>query len=79
MANYWQAHGIPLVINEFMASNNSASGIHDPCGDYDDWIEIYNFGDAPIDLAGMYLSDKPDNPTKWHVPFGLPIADNGAG
>jgi hypothetical protein len=72
LANYWQAHGNLLFINEFMASNNSASGIHDPNGDYDDWIEIYNFSDTPMDLAGMYLSDKPDDPTKWHVPSGYP-------
>ncbi len=31
---------ITLVINEFMASNNSLSGIRDEWGDYDDWIEI---------------------------------------
>jgi hypothetical protein len=70
LANSWLAQGVTLVINEFMASNNSASGYHDPAGDYDDWIEIYNFGDTPIDLAGMYLSDKPDNPTKWQFPSG---------
>ncbi|MGD0078777.1 MAG: FN3 associated domain-containing protein [Sedimentisphaerales bacterium] len=70
LANSWRKQGIPLAINEFVASNNSASGFHDPNGDYDDWIEIYNFGDAPVNLAGMYLSDKPDNPTKWHVPSG---------
>jgi hypothetical protein len=70
LANFWLNQGIPLVINEFVASNNSASGFHDPNGDYDDWIEIYNFGDSPINLAGKYLSDKPDNPLKWHIPSG---------
>ena len=70
LANSWFNRGIALVINEFMASNNSDSNIADPQGDYDDWIEIYNFGDVNIDLAGMYLSDKPYNPTKWHVPSG---------
>jgi hypothetical protein len=55
-----------------MASNNSASGFHDPAGDYDDWIEIYNFSDIPFDLAGMYLSDNPDDPTKWRFPSGYP-------
>ena len=29
-----------IVINEFMASNNSNEP--DPQGEYDDWIEIYN-------------------------------------
>jgi hypothetical protein len=70
LANSWFNRGTALVINEFMASNNHDSGIHDPNGDYDDWIEIYNFGDTPIDLARMYLSDKPDKPTKWPFPSG---------
>ncbi|MDD5326697.1 MAG: FN3 associated domain-containing protein [Phycisphaerae bacterium] len=70
LANSWFDRGIALSINEFMASNNSDSDINDLYGDYDDWIEIYNFGDTPIDLAGMYLSDKPDNPTKWQFPSG---------
>jgi hypothetical protein len=69
LANYWQTRGVPLVINEFMASN---SGTHDPQGDYDDWVEIYNFGDTSIDLAWMYLTDDLDNPTKWRVPPGYP-------
>ena len=45
LAGNW-LEGIPLVINEFLASNNSTSGISDPQGEYDDWIEIYNFGDG---------------------------------
>lgn len=77
LANSWLDRGIALAINEFMASNNSDSGIHDPDDEdegegWDDWIEIYNFGDTPIDLAGMYLSDKPANPTKWQFPSGYP-------
>src|SRR4030042_1244411 len=56
LAGNWFETGIPLVINEFMASNNSDSGISDPQGDYDDWIEIYNFGDTAIDIGGMYLT-----------------------
>jgi len=71
LANQWQT-GVPLVINEFMASNTSDSNIHDPYGDYDDWIEIYNFGDTPIDLGGMYLTDDLGNPTKWQIPTGYP-------
>ncbi len=62
----------PLLINEFMASNNSASGISDPQGHFDDWIEIYNAGEVPIDLAGMYLTDNLNNPTAWRFPYGRP-------
>jgi len=71
LANQWQT-GVPLVINEFMASNNSDSGIHDDQNDYGDWIEIYNYGDVNIDLAGMYLTDNLGNPTKWQVLSGYP-------
>ncbi len=70
LASQWQTHGSMLFINEFMASNNSASGIHDPNGGYDDWIEIYNLGDTSVDMAGMYLTDDLTNPTKYHIPTG---------
>jgi hypothetical protein len=74
LSNQWLNRGIPLVINEFMASNNHESGIHDPADDvnegWDDWVEIYNFGDTPINLAGMYLTDDFGSPTKWQVPYG---------
>jgi len=72
LASYWQTHGIPLAINEFMASNNSDSDINDPQGDFDDWIEIYNFGDTPINLAGMHLTDNLADPNKWQIPAGYP-------
>jgi hypothetical protein len=57
---------IPLVINELMASNSSC--IRDPQGQYDDWIEIYNYGSDAIDIAGMYLTDNLSAPTKWRIP-----------
>ncbi|MBN2019971.1 MAG: lamin tail domain-containing protein [Sedimentisphaerales bacterium] len=72
LAGEWQFHTIPLAINEFMASNNSDSGIADPAGDYDDWIEIYNSGNTPFDMAGIYITDNLDNPTKWQIPTGYP-------
>lgn len=71
-SNWLEDFGLPLVINEFMASNNSDSGISDPQGEFDDWIEIYNYGDAAIDLAGMYLTDDLDDPTAWQFPPDRP-------
>ena len=65
---------IPLVINEFMASNSSNSGIFDPQGDYDDWIEIHNFGSSPINVGDMYLTDDLSAPTKWRIPANNPAA-----
>jgi len=52
-----------VVINEFMADN--AAAIADPSGDYDDWVELYNPTNDPILLTGKYLTDKPNNLTKW--------------
>lgn len=63
----WGA-GIPLAINELMAANSSTKT--DPQGHYDDWVEIHNYSDAPIDLARMYLTDDPADPTKWQIPGG---------
>ena len=68
----WQQSGIPLVINEFVASNSSS--VLDPQGQYDDWIEIYNFGSYAMDLAGMYLTDNLSVPDKWQIPNDNPDA-----
>lgn len=59
-----------LVINEFMAANNNA--VADPQGEYDDWIELYNESSRTVDVAGMYLTDDLNEPTKWRFPYGLP-------
>jgi hypothetical protein len=72
LARNWLQRGIALVINEFMASNSSNSGIQDPQGQYDDWIEIYNFGDIDVNIGGMYLTDDLNDPTKWQIPDGFP-------
>lgn len=55
-----------LYINEFMASNVLAYENTD--GDYEDWIEIYNSGELPVDLAGYYLSDDLTTGDYWQVP-----------
>lgn len=47
---------VPVVINEFLA-NSSVT----------DWIELYNYGNAAVDLAGYYLTDTPHNPTKAQI------------
>ncbi len=54
--------GIP-VISEFMASNNFS--LNDGYGSSEDWIELSNRGDAPVNLTGYHLTDDPLNPTKW--------------
>jgi hypothetical protein len=65
-----KAEGIPLAINELMASNSSC--FQDPQGQYDDWIEIYNYGSNAINMGGMYLTDDLSVPTKWCIPDDRP-------
>lgn len=55
-----------LVINEMMADNGST--LADEAGEFDDWVELYNRGTAPIDLAGLYLSDDPADPWAFALP-----------
>jgi hypothetical protein len=64
-----------IVINEFMARNDSV--LADPQGEYDDWIELKNVSDQIVDLAGMYLSDNPDNPLKWKFPEDTVLEPGG--
>jgi len=55
-----------LVINEFLADNISVN--MDNAGEYDDWLEIYNTTSEEISLTGMYLTDNPNNLSKWQIP-----------
>jgi hypothetical protein len=64
-----EARAIPIVINEFLASNSGAKCV-DPEGEPDDWLELYNWGDAPFDIGGMYLTDDLLQPAKWQIPTG---------
>ncbi len=57
-----------LVINEFLASNDAVNT--DENGEYDDWFEIYNYGEKDVDLAGMYVSDDKSDLKKYQIPSG---------
>ena len=52
-----------VVISEFMALNDAFLGDED--GNHRDWVELYNNGATTVDLAGWYLTDNPENLTKW--------------
>jgi spore coat protein CotH len=69
------ATNTPVIINEFMASNDGTRA--DPQGEYDDWIEFHNLTDQDVDLTGRYLSDEPNHPRKWPFPAGTIIPANG--
>ena len=59
--------GAPVVINEVSASNDIY------VNDYqkrNDWVELYNTTNLPVDVEGMFLSDDIDNPTKYAISKG---------
>ena len=55
-----------LIINEFLASNDNCCS--DSFGDYDDWVELYNDTQDPIDIGGMYFSDTPNDDNPYRIP-----------
>ncbi|HRR33399.1 MAG TPA: CotH kinase family protein, partial [Kiritimatiellia bacterium] len=61
-------------IAEVLADNEN--GIRDEDGDREDWIELYNDGDAAVVLDGWWLTDKANNKTQWRVP-AVSIAAQG--
>jgi hypothetical protein len=66
---------VPLVINEFMADNDST--LADEADEFDDWIELYNTGLVSLDVGGMYLTDDLADPTQWSIPDGTTIPAHG--
>ncbi|MCP4191799.1 MAG: tandem-95 repeat protein [Planctomycetaceae bacterium] len=77
----------PLLISEILAANgnslvtrvrptsDSSFSRRDP--ESPDWLEIQNLTNQPVDLSGYYLSDNPDQPTKWTFPVGTIVDANG--
>ena len=55
-----------VIITEFMAVNSN--GIVDEDLEHSDWLELYNATDAPIDLAGWFLSDNAATLKEWQFP-----------
>jgi hypothetical protein len=57
-----------LFINELMSANTVTFIDDDNLPD--DWIEIYNAGDEPVDLAGLFMTDDIQNPSKHQFAAG---------
>lgn len=55
----------PVRINEVSAANDIYVSPH--YFKKSDWIELYNATSGPVDVAGMYLSDRTDLPQKWQI------------
>ena len=54
----------PLCINEVSAANDIYVNDY---GKRADWIELYNRGREPIDMAQWFFSDDKDSPTKYQI------------
>ncbi|EAR01118.1 putative secreted protein [Maribacter sp. HTCC2170] len=61
-----------IYINEFIAGNET--GIVDEAGEFEDWIEIYNSNDTPVDIGGLYITDDLTNPLLFKIPTDNPTA-----
>ncbi len=69
---------LPVVINEWMASNVGPDGLVDPVdGLYQDWFELFNPNTNALSLAGFYLTDNLTQPSKWRIPAGITIDAGG--
>jgi hypothetical protein len=64
-----------LVINEFLASNNTAAT--DENGEFDDYVEIYNPTSTTVDMSGMFLTDDLDSPAQYRIPNGVTVPPKG--
>lgn len=62
-----------VMINEVMASNLSTVPDMVDYGDFEDWIELFNAGGAPVDLGGYALSDNPAPVGAWTFPTGTSL------
>lgn len=55
-----------VAINEFLAKNNNDTV--NEYGNHEDWIELVNLTQDPLDLFGLYLTDDLSNPVKFAFP-----------
>lgn len=64
-----------IIVSEYSASN--LRSFPDNFGKHEDWIELQNTADDPIDISGWYLSDKETKPKKWKFPASTIIQAKG--
>ena len=57
----------PVKVNEVGASNEVFINEHFK---KNDWIELYNTTDVPMDVAGLFISDDLEDPLKYQIPAG---------
>lgn len=62
-----------LVINEFVASNDSTSEILDEEGGAGDWVEFFNNSNQTISFDNLQLSNESTYLRKWAFPEGIEL------
>jgi len=65
----------PLRINEIQPSNLTTA--QDGAGDFDDWVEVFNYGGEELALDDFFLTDNRRRPQKWRFPAGLVLPPGG--
>ncbi len=55
-----------IIISELLAVNDGI--LMDDDGDLSDWVELANNNASQVNLQGWYLTDDPDELTKWRFP-----------
>ncbi len=63
----WTPAPAPIRLSEVCCANFSLRADPD-AGNYGDYIELVNTGDAPADLAGYYITDNPKKRSKFRLP-----------
>lgn len=72
LANFATDPFVNLFVNEALIQN--VDGIRDEAGDVEPWMEVYNFGNETMDLAGLGVSDESGSPGKWAFPAETTLA-----
>ena len=59
-----------LFVNEAMASNTNT--VADEFEEFDDWLELYNGSDGPLNVGGLCITDDAGTPFKWQLTLDRP-------
>lgn len=75
-SNTLAAPAFSVFINEWMADNTVT--LSDPAdGGFKDWFELFNAGNSPANLAGLYLATSLDDRFQFRIPAGYVVPARG--
>lgn len=71
-----KAHNLTaLRINEVMVENTAS--ITDEYGEHTAWLELFNGNFAPLNINSIYITNDPNDTTKYAVPVGSEVTHMG--